>query len=91
MGARPIPALSKPDPFMLDAIAAVQKSPIAGYYYIGDMPDDMSAAKRSDAGYKGIGMIMSATDKASLKEELQRAGANYIIEDFRQLKSLLAS
>jgi hypothetical protein len=32
---------------------------------------------------------MSAPDKASLKKELQRAGADYIIEDFTQLKALL--
>ena len=82
-------SLSKPDPFMLDAIAAEQQNPVSGYFYIGDMPDDMSAAKRSEAGYKGIGLIMSAPDKASLKKELERAGADYIIEDFKQLKSLL--
>ena len=82
-------SLSKPDPFMLDEIAADQENPFTGYFYIGDMPDDMSAAKRSEAGYKGIGLIMSAPDKASLKKELQRAGADYIIEDFKQLKSLL--
>ena len=82
-------SLSKPDPFMLDAIAANLKNPVAGYFYIGDMPDDMSAAKRSETGYKGIGLIMSAPDKASLKKELLRAGADYIIEDFKQLKSLL--
>jgi phosphoglycolate phosphatase-like HAD superfamily hydrolase len=82
-------SLSKPDPFMLDAIAADQKNPVAGYFYIGDMPDDMSAAKRSKAGYKGIGLVMSAPDKASLKKELLRAGADYIIEDFNQLKSLI--
>jgi phosphoglycolate phosphatase-like HAD superfamily hydrolase len=82
-------SLSKPDPFMLDAIAADQSNPVAGYFYIGDMPDDMSAAKRSEAGYKGIGLTLSAPDKASLIKELQRAGADYIIEDFNQLKSLL--
>ena len=82
-------SLSKPDPFMLDAIAADQKNLVTGYFYIGDMPDDMSAAKRSETGYKGIGLIMSAPDKASLKKELLRAGADYIIEDFKQLKSLL--
>jgi phosphoglycolate phosphatase-like HAD superfamily hydrolase len=82
-------SLSKPDPFMLDAIAADQKKPVTGYFYIGDMPDDMSAAKRSEAGYKGIGLTLSAPDKASLKKELERAGADYIIEDFNQLKSLL--
>jgi phosphoglycolate phosphatase-like HAD superfamily hydrolase len=82
-------SLSKPDPFMLDAIAAKQKKPVAGYFYIGDMPDDMLAAKKSAAGYRGIGMIEAASDKESLKKALLRAGADYIIEDFEQLKSLL--
>ena len=82
-------SLSKPDPFMLDAIAADQSNPVVGYFYIGDMPDDMSAAKRSEAGYKGIGLVTSAPDKASLKKELQQAGADYIIEDFTQLQALL--
>jgi phosphoglycolate phosphatase-like HAD superfamily hydrolase len=82
-------SLSKPDPFMLDEIAADQENPVTGYFYIGDMPDDMSAAKRSEAGYKGIGLTMSAPDKASLKKELQRAGADYIIDDFKQLKALI--
>jgi phosphoglycolate phosphatase-like HAD superfamily hydrolase len=81
--------LSKPDPFMLDTIAAEQKHPVAGYFYIGDMPDDMVAAKQSEAGYKGIGLIMSALDKESLKKSLLRSGADYIIEDFDQLKSLI--
>ena len=84
-------SLSKPDPFMLDAIAAKQKNPLGGYFYIGDMPDDMVAAKKSEAGYKGVGMVMAAADKESLKKELLRAGADYIIEDFDQLKSLLKS
>ncbi|MEJ2099207.1 MAG: HAD hydrolase-like protein [Desulfobacterales bacterium] len=84
-------SLSKPDPFMLDAIAAKQKNPLDGYFYIGDMPDDMVAAKKSAAGYKAVGIIMAAADKQSLKKELLRAGADYIIEDFDQLKSLLKS
>jgi phosphoglycolate phosphatase-like HAD superfamily hydrolase len=82
-------SLSKPDPFMLDAIAAQQKNPVAGYFYVGDMPDDMVAAKKSATGYKGIGMIMTAADKDSLKKELLRAGADTIIENFEQLKSIL--
>jgi phosphoglycolate phosphatase-like HAD superfamily hydrolase len=82
-------SLSKPDPFMLDAIAVEPKKPVDAYFYIGDMPDDMLAAKRSEAGYKGIGLVMSAPDRAGLKNELQRAGADYIIEDFHQLTLLL--
>ena len=84
-------SLSKPDPFMLDAIAAGQKNLVSGYFYIGDMPDDMIAAKRSAAGYKGVGMIKAAADKKGLKKQLLRAGAEFIIEDLEQLKSLLKS
>ena len=84
-------SLSKPDPFMLDAIAAKHKHPVAECFYIGDMPDDMLAAKKSAAGYKGIGMIMAAADKESLKKELLRAGADTIIENFTQLKPIIMS
>ena len=84
-------SLSKPDPFMLDAIAASHKGLFAESYYIGDMPDDMIAAKKSAGGYKAVGMIMSAPDKESLKKELTRAGADFIIENFEQLKGLVQS
>ena len=82
-------SLSKPHPFMLDAIAADINSPVAEYVYIGDMPDDMVAAKKSTQGYKGIGLIMSAPDKENLKKTLERAGADGIVENFEQLKILL--
>jgi len=81
-------SLSKPDPFMLDAIAEDHKDLFAESYYIGDMPDDMIAAKKSAGGYKAVGMIMSAPDKKSLTNELKRAGADTIMENFKQLKSL---
>jgi phosphoglycolate phosphatase-like HAD superfamily hydrolase len=84
-------SLSKPDPFMLDAIAERCKGLFTESYYIGDMPDDMIAAEKSAGGYKAVGMIMSAPDQASLKKELERAGADFIIEDFQQLKDLLQS
>ena len=47
-------SLSKPHPFMLDAVAAACREPVDGFYYVGDMPDDMVAAVRSAADYKGI-------------------------------------
>ena len=81
-------SLSKPDPFMLDAIAEGHKDLFTESYYIGDMPDDMIAAKKSAGGYKAVGMIMSAPDRESLKNELQRGGADIIIENFTQLKNL---
>ena len=84
-------SLSKPHPYMLDAIASKLKKPVNAYYYIGDMPDDMIAAKKSQAGYKGIGFILTAPDKESLKKELLSAGADTIIEDIDQLISFIAS
>lgn len=58
---------------------------------IGDMPDDMIAAKKSAAGYKAVGLILAAPHKESLAEELKRAGADTIIEDFEQLKQLIGA
>ncbi len=84
-------SLSKPDPFMLDAIAESQKGLFTESYYIGDMPDDMIAARKSAGGFKAVGMIMSAPDQESLKKELRRAGADTIIENFEQLKELVKS
>ena len=81
-------SLSKPHPFMLDAIAQSHKDLFDRSYYIGDMPDDMIAAKNSAGGYTAVGMIMSAPDKQSLKKELELAGADTIIEDLEQLKEL---
>jgi phosphoglycolate phosphatase-like HAD superfamily hydrolase len=82
-------SLSKPDPFMLDVIAEGQKDLFTESYYIGDMPDDMIAARKSAGGYKAVGMIMSAPDPESLKKELKGAGADTIIENFEQLKELV--
>jgi HAD superfamily hydrolase (TIGR01548 family) len=82
-------SLSKPHPFMLDAIAAEHPHPAAECFYVGDMPDDMIAAKKSAAEYNAIGLILSAPDKQSLEKELRRAGADTIIENFKQLKALV--
>ena len=82
-------SLSKPDPFMLDAIAEGYRNAVNGYFYIGDMPDDMLASARSRFQFKSIGILISAPDKTSLKKNLQRAGADYIVEDFESLKNII--
>jgi len=81
--------LSKPNPYMLDAIAADIKDEACRYYYIGDMPDDMAAAGRSKAGFSAIGIIFSAPEKEKFKKNLLQAGANYIIEAFKDLEPIL--
>ncbi|MEE9120112.1 MAG: HAD hydrolase-like protein, partial [Syntrophobacteria bacterium] len=82
-------SLGKPNPYMLDAIAETKKHEASGFYYIGDMPDDMVAASRSKAGFIGIGLLFSAPDKAILKGDLLRAGADYVIEDLEELKGII--
>jgi phosphoglycolate phosphatase-like HAD superfamily hydrolase len=79
-------SLSKPHPYMLDVIAENIGDLVAGYYYIGDMPDDMQAAKSSQKGFKGIGILISAADKEGLRKNLSQAGADDIVEDFNALK-----
>jgi phosphoglycolate phosphatase-like HAD superfamily hydrolase len=81
-------SLSKPHPFMLDAIAESLKHDFNGYYYIGDMPDDILAAANSRFEFQSIGTVVSAPDKAALKKKLRRAGANFLIEDFGSLKEI---
>ena len=82
-------SLSKPHPFMLDALSAETRNAVSENVYIGDMPDDMVAAKKAAAGYKGIGVLISTPDKARLKADLLKAGADCVIEDFNQLRSLI--
>jgi HAD superfamily hydrolase (TIGR01548 family) len=84
-------SLSKPNPFMLDAIEAASANKVSKYYYVGDMPDDMIAASRSRAGFAGIGILKSSTDKDRLRRDLKQAGADYIIEDFDELVRIVES
>jgi len=84
-------SLGKPHPFMLDAIAEQLKPDFDKYYYIGDMPDDMMAAKRSKTGYIGIGMLASSPEKENLEKDLIRAGAGFIAGNFADLVALLDS
>ncbi|MHC4791490.1 MAG: HAD family hydrolase [Planctomycetota bacterium] len=82
-------SLSKPDPFMLDAVAETHQNEVSGYYYVGDMPDDMVAAKNSKTGFTAIGILISSPDKENLKKKLVQAGADYIIDDFTELIRLV--
>jgi HAD superfamily hydrolase (TIGR01548 family) len=82
-------SLSKPNPYLLDAIAETIKHEASGFYYIGDMPDDMITASRTSAGFIGVGLLLSAPDKVILKRDLLQAGADYIIEDFEELMAIL--
>jgi len=83
-------SLSKPHPFMLDAIAQIHAHEALQRYYIGDMPDDMLAANRSGYGYTGVGIVISATDKIKLQQALLASGAEHVIQDIADLHDILA-
>jgi HAD superfamily hydrolase (TIGR01548 family) len=78
-------SLGKPNPFMLDAIAEDMTGGFDNCYYVGDMPDDMVAAKRSQYNYAGIGVAFSAENRKSPKEALVKAGADHIADHVEAL------
>jgi phosphoglycolate phosphatase-like HAD superfamily hydrolase len=78
-------SLSKPNPFMLDAIARELIGEAGGCCYVGDLPDDMEAARRSGYGFRAVGLLQAAADRDALRADLERAGADSIAEDFSAL------
>jgi phosphoglycolate phosphatase-like HAD superfamily hydrolase len=82
-------SLSKPHPYMLEAIAA-KAGNTRGLFYIGDMPDDMVAAARSKPMFTGIGVLSTAPDKEALREKLLNAGARHVIQNLEELPALLS-
>jgi phosphoglycolate phosphatase-like HAD superfamily hydrolase len=77
--------LSKPHPFMLDAVVEDSSASFGNLYYIGDMPDDMQAAANSSYDYTGVGILHSSPHKQTLKKGLIKAGADVIIKDADEL------
>ena len=71
-------SLGKPDPFMLDHIAALYPG-IKKLYYLGDVGDDMKAAKRSKHPFVAVGITYSAPDRKAAAEKLAECGADILI------------
>jgi phosphoglycolate phosphatase-like HAD superfamily hydrolase len=82
-------SLKKPDPFMLDRIPHLIRKKFSEHYYLGDMPDDMQAARSSKTGYRGVGVILSATEPEKLRRDLLQAGADFILTDPAALPGIL--
>jgi phosphoglycolate phosphatase-like HAD superfamily hydrolase len=81
--------LKKPDPFMLDRIPRLIGKGFSECYYLGDMPDDMQAARSSRTGYRGVGVILSSAEPENLRRELLQAGADFILADPAALPGIL--
>ena len=84
-------SLGKPDPYMLDRIPTLIGRPFEGCYYLGDMPDDMQAARASKTGYRGVGILFSSAEPEILRRDLLQAGATHIIDDYTALPALFNS
>lgn len=82
-------SLSKPNPFMLDLIPRLSGKDFLEYYYLGDTPDDMLAARSSLSGYQGVGVVLSSPDRGNLRRELLKAGAHHIIDDYATLPKII--
>ena len=83
--------LSKPHPFMLDAVAEGLPESAGGLYYVGDMPDDMLAATNSAYDYTSIGILHATPHKQTLEQRLIKAGADVIIQDADELLAFFTS
>ena len=81
-------SLKKPDPYMLDRIPGLIGKPFNDCYYLGDMPDDMQAARASKTGYKGVGVTVSSAEPEVLRRDLLQAGADHIIIDYSALPGI---
>ena len=83
-------SFGKPHPFMLDVIAEYFESrgELSKYeklYYVGDMPDDMIAAKNSKYSFCATGVTYSAPDKEVSISRLKQAGADKIVNSPQEL------
>jgi len=82
-------SLKKPAPYMLDRIPCMIGKGFSECYYLGDMPDDMQAARSSKTGYRGVGVVLSSADPGDLRKALLQAGAEQIIDDYAALPEIL--
>jgi phosphoglycolate phosphatase-like HAD superfamily hydrolase len=84
-------SLSKPNPWMLDVIASRYQDQVSGFAYVGDMPDDMEAARRSILPFRGLGVLFTAPDPEPLEAALIVSGARHVVHTVDQLVALLRS
>lgn len=76
---------AKPNPFGLNL---TRKNTIAEkYYYFGDTPDDITAAK--DAGYIEIGVLPPQDKSEYLVQVLKNRGAKYVLRSVNDIKDVL--
>ncbi len=73
-------SLGKPHPFMLDLLSDRLGNSFDQRFYVGDMPDDMQAARASQKKYRAIGALFVVSAAQNSRDILIRAGAEHVID-----------
>lgn len=84
------PSFEKPHPFMLNAIQADLERPVNRRFYIGDMPDDMRAAKSATPPYTAIGFLSSDAAPDDLRLKLLEAGADRVVTSADEIEAVVS-
>lgn len=84
------PSFEKPHPFMLNAIQADIEGPVDRRFYIGDMPDDMRAAKSATPPCTAIGFLGSDAAPDDLRLQLLEAGADRIVTSADEIEAVVS-
>ena len=82
--------LKKPHPYGL--LKAAQKLGASlRYLYVGDLPDDILAARRAKKKIKiaSCGYLAASAQPEKMRRELKKAGANYICENQKKLMRII--
>ncbi|MHB8092833.1 MAG: HAD family hydrolase [Syntrophales bacterium] len=73
-------SLEKPNPFMLDLLSDRLGNSFDQRFYVGDMPDDMQAAKASKMKYRAIGALFLSSASQNSRDILIKASADHLID-----------
>jgi len=59
--------LSKPDPFLLEAVALEFSEDLSGCYAVGELSGGVDAARRSRNGFRPAGLLPAAPEREASK------------------------
>lgn len=82
-------ALGKPHPYMLNTISAAIGQNGAKRYFVGDMPDDMRAAKAAQDNFRALGVAYAGGNTVEITKLLLDNGADVVLESPHALEEFL--
>jgi phosphoglycolate phosphatase-like HAD superfamily hydrolase len=84
-------SLKKPNPYGLFKIASKLNGRSLRYLYVGDLPDDILAARRAKKKIKvaSCGFLAVSSSPKEMKRELKKAGADYVCGRVKELRKII--